>query len=212
MHALRDQEPDERTQFKRAILHQIKNEILQRTGWTEINYRELINMDYISMFPTNRGYDIDATIKVAESYIIRYVYNIINKLILAGQSAQHVKEDFERSTEHDAVQTEQQQISVYTERNKVASTIKPAVDELNKRLKSYLNSVTNLPVMNHIVYPNIQYFEELVNWLNIRSLVKTKLQMKREHAAMEHVSDTEETKLQRLIYARTLATKITSDS
>ena len=227
--AFRKRNVDKRKEYKREILWQIKNEILQRTSWTEINYRELINMNFISMFPTSEGYDIDATIKIAESFIIRYVYNKISKLTSAGQTAEHIKKDFQKSTEQDAFQTTLQRFPIYTQRNIVAPTIQPAVKELNKRIKSYVNTVPNLPVINHIVYPNIQYFRDLIDWLNRNSLVKTVLKMKREQATMEYVLDgdieetaaervfdedieeTEETEAQRLIHARTLVTKITSN-
>ena len=205
--------PDKKPHFRRNILHQIKKEILQRTGWTDVNYRELIHMDFISIFPTNSGYDIDATIKVAESFIIQYVYGKISKLISAGRHAEHVKNDFERSSIHDAFQTSQQQISIYTERNKVASTITSSLDLLNKHIKSYLNSVPNLPLINHIVYPDIQYFKNLSIWLSNHSPAKTYLQMKREHSSMEHLPDTsltEESIIQQLIHSRTLSTDITS--
>lgn len=184
--AYQDPKNEKRMQFRRETLHNMKSEILNKTGWTEINYRQLINLDFISIFPTRVGYDIEATIKVAETNIIRYIYDKISILEEVTGNAKIIKYAFEKAIDHDTVLTKLHKFPTYTNRNKVASETYIAGDGLDRKIKRYVNSTQDLPYINHIVYPDIQQLQMLADWLKINSMFRVGQAMKQEQTAIDN--------------------------
>jgi len=48
---------------------------------------------------------------------------------------------------------------------------------LELKIKSYNNSIVNLPRINDILYPNIEDLESLVGWLKSHSMYETEKEM-----------------------------------
>lgn len=203
-----EKEKREETKILRRgeTLRQIKDEIMRRTGWNELNYMRLIDLAFIRIYHNGISYDINTMIKVAEGNILRYVYENIEQLRDHVRHAEHVRKDFEKATEHDIYQTTQQNFPIFTQRIKVATLTYQAGYNLNKAINKYIDHMTNVPNMEDIVYPDTQYLQNLANWLLAHSNHKNQTKMATEQRATEEdiFFDTEETRFERSMDEGTL--------
>lgn len=72
----------------------MKRSILERTGWSEIEYQYLINLRLIDVIRKEKHIDVDATIDVARGNLVYYMYQSLNKLDTCVRSAELIKMDY----------------------------------------------------------------------------------------------------------------------
>lgn len=168
---------DKRAIRNRHTLDTIKDIICRRTGWTIIQYQQMVNLGLICIIRGKTGPNIEAIIAIMVGRLTQYVANKIQKLQKLEKYAQLVKADLSRCTQLDLQLTENE-TPIYTNRLMAATRTYDAGTKLEKEINSYTNILQSLPQLQYIEYPNIQHIYELAIWLKDNTMYKTRLDMK----------------------------------
>ncbi|CAH6419444.1 Hypothetical protein HVR_LOCUS633 [uncultured virus] len=181
----------------------LKDEILRRTNWTEIQFDQLIRLKLIPVFKNDTNIDIESIIIVANGRIIEFIYDKFNYINRAARKADYAVHQINKAIEHDKPQSEQQNYPVYTNRLKLAES-PPENDKnetqsenkkknyaysignrLQQRIDLYNGVINNLPHFDHIVYPDIQSLSSLAIWLKNHTLHKVRKNMAKDQEEFE---------------------------
>jgi hypothetical protein len=168
---------DLRALRKRNIADELKREIQRLTQWTDIEYQHMVNMGFITILKNGAIYNLDGIIIMATANIIAHTYNSINKLEQTIRGANSIKSAYERAITQDEELSNLHDFPTYTNRLRVAPDVNNMIDRLQREIARYNNSIVDLPKINHIVYPDIQYSVALVTWLKSHNMYQTRRDM-----------------------------------
>ncbi|CAH6420099.1 GIY-YIG family nuclease [uncultured virus] len=170
-------EKNDKVRFqKRVILQNMKDMICQVTGWTSLQYQQMIDLRLITVIMFGKVINIEATIQVAKGHLVEYLHNKISKLNRVVRSAEDIRDDFLRATfeikpnsiHSDIKDTTEVDINTGTRceaRLRATNGTCNAVSTLEIALAKYTETVPGLPILNYIIYPDIQYMHNLAIWL-----------------------------------------------
>lgn len=200
--------------MRHYVLNNVMDAICQRASWTHLEYQRMVDLDFVTIVSLGGTINIEATIKICEGKLVEHIYKILADIISASNYAEIVKRDFVACTKSDINLTPINSSKRYQDRLLAAERTYDAGDKLQSTIREYERSVIGLPILDYIVYPNIQYLRELSEWLKANSKFNVERRMAREHKAFEYEEDvdieTDETKAKRLIDAEVLVTHIMS--
>lgn len=165
---------DRRALKNQVIATTLKETILQRTQWTESQYSQLINLGLIPVYRNGKEYCIESMIEATRGRIIEFTHNKIDDLNNFAKTANLVKLDLLRAINEDGISLKNNKFHPQTQRLKIAESTHKVGDILYRRINSYNNVMQDLPRINHIVYPDIQYLTDLANWLKENSMYQTR--------------------------------------
>ena len=168
---------DRRALRNKHILESIKDIICQQSGWTKVQYQQMVNLSMIYIIRDGTYINIEAMICVTLGRLIQYINEKNIVLKQAEKYANLVKADFERCVGLDSMLLENMGVT-YTNRLLAAERTYDAGSRLSAAIVSYNNTIQNLPYVQHIVYPNIQYLQDLSSWLKSHSMHKTRTNMR----------------------------------
>lgn len=197
---------------KQEILKDLMNNICERKGWTHTQYQQMVDLKLVKAVKFNKVINIEATIRVSEGLLIGYIHDVLNRLTIVTKYAYTVRDDFLRATQTDNDLTPVNSADRYESRLLAAERTYDAGTKLGEEVARYNNTVAQLPVLDYIVYPNIQHLNELLTWLKQHSKYLTRLDMVKTHKEFEHmdiVNDTDdEIRLNRILDAEIFVTKL----
>ena len=150
---------------KRSDMDNMKQEIQLRTQWTDIEYQRMVNMGFIPAIKNDNLINIDAILEIARANIIAYTYNEIHKIKRSVRGANSVKRAFEDAIRQDEYLSILHSFPTYTNRLRVVHDVTNTWNSLATDIKRYNNAITDLPKINHIVYPDIQHINSILEWL-----------------------------------------------
>ena len=154
-------------------MNELKREICLETNWNDIEYQRVVNMGFITIIKNGNICNIQAIIIMATANIIAYTYNSINKLEGIIRGVRSVINAFEKAIDQDTYLTTLHNFPTYTNRLRIAPDVNTTIQLIDTEIARYNNSLVDLPRINHIVYPNIQYFKSLAIWLKSHNVKQT---------------------------------------
>ena len=161
-------------------------------GWQQHEYQQMVDLRLIDIIKINGTINIEATIRVSEALLIKYLQTVFYNLKSAANDANIVKEDFERAVRADINLTIINFAPRYDDRLLATTRTYSSGVKLQQELTKYSGTVPGLPILNYIVYPDIQHLHELSTWLRSRSEKKIRISMGREYRIYENAEDVDE--------------------
>ena len=173
-----DKEKNDRRAIRnRKVLDTIQETICRNTGWTIMQYQQMVNLGLICIIRDDTVPNIEAIIAIIIGRLTQYVASKIQKIKRFERHAKLVKADFDRCTQLD-LQLMENGSPIYTNRLMAATRTFDIGIKLEMTINNYVNVVKNLPQLQYIKYPDIQNMYELAKWLKENSMYKTRLDMK----------------------------------
>jgi hypothetical protein len=175
---LNTQQKNERRRARNTeILNTIKIKICEQCGWTEQQYQQMCNLGLIQVIRDGNVINISCMITVAVGNLIKYIYDKILILKREERRALIIKEDFNKAQRNDSILSINTDAVIYTNRLLSAQITYDTGDKLSRAINSYINTINNLPIIDDIVYPNIQGLIDLSTHLKSNSMFKTRKDM-----------------------------------
>lgn len=163
---------------QRLFADQAQQDICQRCNWTTNQYRQMGNLSLIELAKDGKMLNIEATIYLIMARLVLYIREKNLKLTKTMDLSLSIKIAFEKALELDAIASKENNIPVYTNRLVMAKETYKAGEKLRRALASYMNTMQNLPILDFILYPNMEEISVLINWLKNNSLFKTQFSIK----------------------------------
>lgn len=179
------QKNDRRRERHGVVLNELKDQIRQRTGWTEVEYQYLSSLRLLTSIRFDNTFNVEAIIYVTIGELIKYLVEAIAKLKELARCAEMVKIDYRQSKSLDLVVSPPDMAQSFTFRLKAAERTYCTGQELEQGIHHYMNGADKLPKLGYIVYPDIQYLSELAKWLKNRSKYRVQLKMSQVHFIYE---------------------------
>lgn len=172
------QKDENRAMKKRIILERYKMEICEETGWTEIQYQQLVNLGLIYLVHNNNILNRTMTLLITKGQLGKYIDSAIVKLKRAERAAKIIMNDYNQTEFQDITLMGYNNYPTYTNRLKSSELTYNAGANLERKINSYINTIGILPVIPDIDYPYIEELTLLVFNLKEHSMSKTRRDMK----------------------------------
>ena len=161
----------------RVIVRELRDIIRSKTGWSDIEYNQLINLGFIHMYKNGKEYNITAMIESARANIRDYIYERIEHLQSFVPTATFMKNSFIKATNEDITLSQINEFPTYTERLKAAESTYTVGNKLAREIIKYTDRTQMLPQLDDIVYPDIQHLSQIATWLKKNSSYRTSRDM-----------------------------------
>lgn len=176
---------DKRAITNRTVAARVKQEILQKTNWTEQQLIQIVNLKLLPAIKNGGGFNIDIMIMVAMGNITLFICDRINELEDLIRKAKIIEYNLNKATEQDEFQSKEQIYPVFTNRLRFVenengdnvNTVYDMGNYLQRKIDRYVRIIQDLPHFNNIVYPDIQQVFALVDRLKNFSPFKIRQNM-----------------------------------
>lgn len=145
--------------------NQICMSICEKTNWTQSQYNKICNLKLITFLYNGKDYNLDATVKVTEANIVRYIYDNIAKLRTVSASALTMKTKFKSAIVMDLDLSIQYDVPQYNNMLHAANEASIFKEELEDMIAQFNNNIEALPRIDTIVYPDFDVLLSLIEWL-----------------------------------------------
>jgi len=152
------------------LLDNIRDAICQKTGWSIIQYQQMVNLGLVYVIRDDNVTNVDAMIIVSKARILLYVNEVKNKLMRKSVLANIAVNNSMRAAVEDKILTKKNSMYMYTNRLLIAEKTYIAGYQLEVMIQSYVNKTADLPQIEHFTYPNIQNLSITAVWLKDNSM------------------------------------------